>query len=231
MWYNEKMNKININFFFLFIFLVSIFFPLKSLSAGTYQVCPRAYPVYYKCGTGESVCYTREEVKKAKEDISATICVPANTDRERVSVCYEGLVPCGLGKTIWEKGKIDSNGRCAYQSAASTLTDKQKEGVSCQFCHFFVMMNGIISFVLINIVPYVAVLMLVVGGGMFYFAGGSASLLQRGKDLMKNVIWGLVLIYGSYILVGLALAALGVTNISLVHWANQGVFSINCMIR
>jgi len=142
--------------------------------------------------------------------------------KDGTSICYEGLVPCGLGKPYW-KGTV-VGGRCQG--------DKVVGGVSCQFCHFFVMINGIVNFILINVVPYLAVLMLVAGGIMFYFGGGKPDLLNRGKKLITGVIIGLFLIYGSYMIVGVFLSVLGASEWSgLTNWAAQGPFSINCEIE
>ena len=145
-----------------------------------------------------------------------------------VSVCYEGLVPCGLGKPLWKTSDI-VDGRC--DRAAAHVMTNSTEGIACQFCHFFVMIGGIIDFVLIRIVPYLAVFIIVVGGIMFYFGGGKPDLLNRGKKLITGALIGLLLIYGAYMIVGTFLSVLGVTEwTGLASWARQGAFSINCQV-
>lgn len=145
------------------------------------------------------------------------------TAENGAKVCYEGFVPCGLDKPYWKNGSV-INGKCQG--------DKVAGGVSCQFCHFFVMINGIVKFILIHVVPYLAVLMLAAGGIMFYLGGGKPDLLSRGKSLITGVIIGLFLIYGSYMLVGIFLSVLGANEWSgLADWAAQGPFSINCPIK
>lgn len=85
---------------------------------------------------------------------------------------------------------------------------------------------------LIYIIPYLAVLFLVIGGIYFYFGGGKPECLKTGKDLIKGVFIGLFLIYGSYLLVGTFLDVLGVIDSNLANWATKGSpFSINCMIK
>ena len=140
-----------------------------------------------------------------------------------VEVCYEGLVPCGLGKPYWE-GTIGADGNCQGT--------KVEKGVTCQFCHFFVMFDGIVDFVLRYIVPPVAVLMLVIGGIMFYFAGGNPSLVTRGKNLIMAVIIGLFLTYGAFMLIGTVLKIIGVADwTGLRDFINNGIFTINCKIE
>lgn len=127
------------------------------------------------------------------------------------TIHYKGLVPCG-------------------KSEASQGEDREVEE-PCQFCHFFVMFDGIVDFVLIYVIPPIAVLMLVVGGIMFYFAGGRPELVTRGKSLIKNVVIGLFLAYGAFMLVGTVLKIIGVADwTGLQNFIDNGVFTINCEI-
>lgn len=138
------------------------------------------------------------------------------------TVCYNGFVPCG--KTVYLDASI-VNGKCDSGSGTTVI--------SCQFCHFFVMLDGIIKFTLIDIVPYLAALMIVVGGAMFYLGGANPSMVTKGKNTLKGVVIGLFLIYGSYMIVALFLTILGATSASgLSDWAGALFkpthFSIKC---
>lgn len=138
------------------------------------------------------------------------------------TVYYEGLVPCGLGKPLCDAPFEDGN------CPGNFVPDGSKDGISCQFCHFFVMIDGIIDFLLIDIVPYLAVLMIVVGAIMFYFGGGKPELISKGKTVIKSVVIGLFLIYGAFLIVGTFLTILGVvewTGLTSGNW-----FRINCQI-
>jgi hypothetical protein len=154
------------------------------------------------------------------------------------TVSYKGLVPCGKCEEI-SGCSIDLNslpeGLRSFSSEycqTASSGNVSKIYIPCQFCHFFVMINGIFKFVLINIVPPLAVLMLVAGGIMFYFAGGNPKLLTQGKSLIKAVIIGLFLVYGSYMIVGFLLTALGAADVSPIKDIFQnGVFTINCPIE
>ncbi len=141
-----------------------------------------------------------------------------------ISVCYEGFVPCGVKKPCWE-GATVNNGRCDGGSSVNS-----GYGVPCTFCHFFVMLNGIIGYILVNIVPYLAVLMLVIGGVMYYFGGGKPELITKGKKVLIGVVIGLFLIYGSYMLVGIFLNILGATEWAGLSSWGQGFFIIDCPI-
>lgn len=128
------------------------------------------------------------------------------------TIHYKGLVPCGKSK-------------------ASPGEDVEVTN-PCQFCHFFVMFDGIVDFVLVYIVPPIAVLMLVVGGIMFYFAGGNPSLVTRGKSLIRNVVIGLFLAYGAFMLVGTVLKIIGVAEwTGLQNFTTNFIFTINCEIK
>ncbi|MFC1663517.1 pilin [Patescibacteria group bacterium] len=124
-------------------------------------------------------------------------------------VTYEGLVPCG--KMVSVNG-VDQD-------------------VSCQFCHFFVMIDGIIDFILLKIVPPVATLLLIIGGIMFLFSGGDPGKLERGKKILTSTVIGLVIILGSFLVVGSIFKAVGVADIAgLQDWYDNGFFKIECPI-
>lgn len=100
----------------------------------------------------------------------------------------------------------------------------------CTFCHLFVMFNNVIKFVMFNLVPPVAVLMLVVGGIMYFFAGTSPSALTSAKSIITSVAIGLMIIFCSWVIVNTVLVKSGIVNTSagspgeaLLHW-----HEINC---
>jgi len=120
------------------------------------------------------------------------------------TVHYQGFVPCGKSEPA--PAKIDADGNVIEEAESDEVT------MTCQFCHIFVMIDGIIDFLLIKIVPPLAIFMIVIGGIMFYFGGAKPSLLAQAKRLISGVIIGLALIYGSYLLVGTFLSVLGVAD-------------------
>lgn len=95
----------------------------------------------------------------------------------------EGLVPCGT------------------------------EGCPCTFCHFFVMFDRIIEYLLFEIVPILATLMLAIGGFMYilaYAGKGGPDTLSQAKTLFKSVIIGLILVYAAWLIVNTFLGVIGV---------------------
>ncbi len=105
---------------------------------------------------------------------------------------HAGLVPCGLSED-----------------------DPEQPGdqtVPCQLCHFFVMLDGIIDFLLIKIVPSLAALMIAIGGGMYIVSQGNPEMLGRAKKLFTAVVIGLLIIYGAWLIVNTLLMMIGVAE-------------------
>lgn len=138
------------------------------------------------------------------------------------SVCYEGFVPCG--KTLKLAESLE-DGKCPKSSAL------MKSPVECQLCHFFIMIDNAVDYVVIRIVPLLALLMLVVAGVMFYLGGMKPELVSRAKTVIKGVIIGFALIYGAYIIVNIFLIVLGAASINTIKEVfHDGVFSIKCPV-
>ncbi len=139
-----------------------------------------------------------------------------------ISVCYEGFVPCG--KTVFLDSEPDPNtGKCSSMG--------NPKYISCQLCHFFIMINGILKYILSTIIPPIAVLMIIIGGLMFYLSGGNPNILKKARAVLQGVIIGLFLIYGSYLIIGVVLSVLRVAEwTGLSQWAKLNPFEINCWV-
>lgn len=85
----------------------------------------------------------------------------------------------------------------------------------CKLCDFFIMFDNIVRFVLFKLVPPVAVLMLMIGGVMFFLAGGNPGSLSKAQGLLKSVALGLLIIYGAWLLINSFFLAIGVAE-----WTN-----------
>jgi len=98
---------------------------------------------------------------------------------------------------------------------------------ACQFCHFFVMFDGIIDFIFLQLVPPIAVLMLAIGGAMFFFSAGDPGKVNTGKSIITSVIIGLIIIYGAWLIINLFFSIIGVASRTGLK---EGWFKINCPI-
>lgn len=115
-----------------------------------------------------------------------------------------GLVPCG-------NMVCDSNGVC-------------NDTCPCGFCDLFDMITRIVNFIMIDIVPIVAVLFVAYGGFNYVIAAGDESKLKKAKDIFTTVGIGLLLVYSAWLLVGFALSMIGVAT-----WTGLGTwYKIDC---
>ena len=90
---------------------------------------------------------------------------------------------------------------------------------ACEFCHIFVLLDNIVKFVLQDLVPPIAALMLVIAGGMYFMAAGDPSKVGKAKSVLTSVVMGLLIIYGAYLLVSLFFTAIGVNEwTGLQNW-------------
>lgn len=114
-------------------------------------------------------------------------------------ISYAGLVPCGPG----------TGGR-QY----------------CTLCDFFVMIANIFDFIIKIIVPSLATLMVAVSGFFYitaFFGEGGASAAGKGGSVLKATAIGLLVAYGSWLIVHTVFFVLGVNPQFLGSWNN-----INC---
>jgi len=131
----------------------------------------------------ESVCETKYPCEQA-----GVACCPRSgsnsqgaymqcENRETAECIKPGLVPCG------NPGQPD-----------------------CTICDIFVLAQNIINFVLIDIVPAAAALMAAVAGILYLFGGAMPKWRALGKKLIKQVVYGLIIIYISFIILNTILA-------------------------
>ena len=77
---------------------------------------------------------------------------------------------------------------------------------------FFRLVAAIINFIIFCLVPPIAVLMLIIGGLVFLFAGGNPQTASLGKTILITTIIGLAIVYGSWIIIDTIIKALGYTG-------------------
>jgi len=89
----------------------------------------------------------------------------------------------------------------------------------CELCDFFKLFDNIVKFVLRNLVPPIAALMLVIGGVMFFQAAGNPAGVGKAKSLLTSVVIGLLIVYGAYLIISLFFTAIGVAEwTGLQNW-------------
>ncbi len=121
------------------------------------------------------------------------------------TVAYSGLVPCGK--------PVNVGGNCCI--------------LQCTLCHFFVMFDNILDFVMFNLIPIIAVLMMVLGGVTFLLAGTNPGNVAKGKSIITSTAIGLVIIFSAWILVNTFFMAIGVAKWTKL---SEGWFQIKCGI-
>jgi len=94
-----------------------------------------------------------------------------------------GLVPCGINATC-----------------------------PCEIQDFFVMLARIFDFAIKWIVTPLAVLMLTIGGILILISAGNPNLAGLGKKTLYAAIIGLVLAFGSWLIISFILNAIGYTG-------------------
>ena len=103
----------------------------------------------------------------------------------------------------------------------------------CTLCHFFVLIENILEFVFFNLTPPLALLMLVIGGGMFMLASGDPQKVTQARKIITSVLIGIVIIYGSFFFIGLLLEKIGLaawTETIYIDWWEHGIFNIDCPV-
>jgi hypothetical protein len=91
-------------------------------------------------------------------------------------------------------------------------------GPDCNFCHIFVLIDNVIKFVLINIVPPIAILMLIIGGLLFYFSVGDPTKTKQATEIIKATIIGMLIIYFAWSIIVAIFQIIGVTNRESWFW-------------
>lgn len=95
---------------------------------------------------------------------------------------------------------------------------------ACEFCDFFVLINDLVRFVMLTLVPIAAVLMLVIGGAMLVVGGGvKADTWGKAKGIITSVVVGLLIIFSAWVIVNTVLTKSGIVKSpSLLQWHQIG---------
>jgi len=79
----------------------------------------------------------------------------------------------------------------------------------CQTCHLFELGHNIIDFLMWNIAGPLAGLMFIIGGFFIATAGDSPTRRQQGLKIFSSTMWGLAIVFFSYILINTIITVMG----------------------
>jgi hypothetical protein len=120
--------------------------------------------------------------------VSAAVAASASVSAP-TSGAKGGLVPCGR-----------------LQDDPSTKDVNETK--PCTTCDIFALASRVMNFILFTLVPAVAVLFYLLGGLMILLSRGSPGLVTTGKNFFWNTTWGLVIIFGAWMITNTVLKSI-----------------------
>ncbi len=153
----------------------------------------------------------------ACHDVSSGVCVAPT-----YTVCFDGLVPCG--KKVWyQVGAADCNNTAGMNTTTT----------HCQLCHFFIMFNVAVDFLIWKIALPLAALMIIIGGILYLlalleFLPGGPQTLNQARQLLTGVFIGIFIIFAAWFLINIFFTLIGVAD-----WTGlkEGWFEIDCPVK
>ena len=98
----------------------------------------------------------------------------------------------------------------------------------CEFCHIFVLFSNVVDFFLFQIVPPLAVLMVVIAGIYFFTAGGDPAKITQGRNILTAVMFGLIIIYCAWLFINFFFVFIGLSDFGLQLTGPDKWFQIQC---
>ena len=93
----------------------------------------------------------------------------------------------------------------------------EAEQAPCTLCHIFVLGQNILGFLMWTAAPVLAVLAFTWGGFKVLISGPNPGLRQDGWRIIKNTVWGLLIVFGAWIVINeLLIFFTGAANIANV---------------
>lgn len=102
-------------------------------------------------------------------------------------------------------------------------------GCPCTFCHFFYLIQKIINFVTLKLIPTIAILLIIIGGGMYLFNFGNTNRVRQGTDILIGVAIGILIIYAAWLIINTILIAF--VNPEAIKDFPERWFSITCPVK
>ena len=122
-----------------------------------------------------------------------------------ILVLFSLLTPALAFATDVEQGLVS----CGNDINHNGILDKEE---ACRLCNLFQLVNNLVNWVLLVIIPVVAPIFLVLGGIYLLIARGDPGMFKKGKDVLTATIVGLIIIYTAWVLLSTVLAFLGVAD-------------------
>jgi hypothetical protein len=106
------------------------------------------------------------------------------------------------------------------------LKDIPRDPSKISTCHFFVLLDNIIDFILFQLNILVTLCLFVYIGILYYFGGDDPSKIAKAQGTFKTMIIGLFIMYGAWLFITLFLNVIG-----LAKWTGfeNGFFQIKCV--
>jgi hypothetical protein len=82
----------------------------------------------------------------------------------------------------------------------------------CQLADFLVVGVNVTN-VILGVSGSIILIMFVYGGFLWLISAGNSSRVEQGKKILSSSLLGLIIVFGAYTVIGLLLAAFGVTDI------------------
>ncbi len=121
----------------------------------------------------------------------------------------KGIVKCGLRTNDLKTIDVD-------------------ESAPCTFCDFFVLLNRIVNWVILIIVPSIAVLFVLFGGFLLATSRGNPGQSQKGKDMLIWTFAGYAVIFVGWMVLNSLLSGIGV-----MEWTGlaDGWWQFSCGVK
>ncbi len=116
------------------------------------------------------------------------------------TIQYEGMVPCGRCLTADgsdPKTGLEGNFGC----------EGDEVYIPCHLCHLFIVFSNVISFVLVSLIPSLALIVIVFAGLLFMVKGNDPKSVQRATRAILYSAIGLFLAYFSWIIISILISS------------------------
>lgn len=94
----------------------------------------------------------------------------------------------------------------------------QDETQPCNQCDLFRLLKNIIDFVLMGLMPPLAMILFVWGGFLILMGGANPSLISQGKTIFWNTVMGVAIISSSWLITNTIIRSIAADNIAPEWW-------------